>query len=165
VNSRQLYSSLLSSSQFKEWKKKHGETYLSHFFCSLRRDFTPKSNWEIGFFNKMNAKITVFVNVEKGFIEKPEDEVFSKEAPHIDKLEVSTMKFDFDGALMIYKDKAPVFFSNQPLGDGFVILQNKNGMPLWTFTFVSQTLQFCTMAINAKTGEIVSHDIVNVVQK
>ncbi len=165
MNSRELYGSLTKNSIFKGWQKEHPKAYLSHFFCALKSDLSEKDHWEIGFFDNKTEKMTVFVNLGKDFEIRPEDAVFSKEKPNVEQLDLKHVKSDFEKSSSQYKTNAPSLFAGQQLGDGFVILHNKEGIICWTFTFISKTLQFCTMAINAQTSEIMDHAVVNVVQR
>ena len=83
---KDVITSLTHDSLFSDWKKQHENTFMTHFFCSLSPDFVPKTTWEIGFYNKDSKKIVVFVELEKGFEIKPEDDVFSKETDTIEEL-------------------------------------------------------------------------------
>ena len=165
MNSQQLYKSLTKEASFKEWQKKHPDVYLSHLFCALKNDLSEKDNWEIGFFDPKNEKMTVFVSMGGQFMMRPEDGVFSKEKPNVEKLDLKRVKADFEKSSLIYATKAPALFAGQQLGDGFVILHNKESVICWTFTFISKTLQFCTLTVHAETSEILEHAVVNVVQR
>ena len=59
-----ILTNLTNNSLFQDWQKQHQKSFLSHFFSPLSKDFLIKQNWEIGFFNPSNKKITIFIQSE-----------------------------------------------------------------------------------------------------
>lgn len=166
LNPADLLSNLHQTTVFKNWKKKHSEAFLSHFFCPITKDFQAKSYWDIGYFNPQDEKIAIFSHQGKNnFIIKPEEEVFKKENTKVEVLEMDKVKFSFEESVNLLKEKIPTLFPNEHPGDGFIILQSFSDDLLWNFTFMSLSMKFLNVKINAETGEINSHQIVNVIQK
>ncbi|MBT4935894.1 PepSY domain-containing protein [Candidatus Woesearchaeota archaeon] len=162
---KDVITSLTHDSLFSDWKKQHENTFMTHFFCSLSPDFVPKTTWEIGFYNKDSKKIVVFVELEKGFEIKPEDDVFSKETDTIEELSMDTVKLHFSDAVSLAKKKIPETFPHEQLGDGFVVLQKLEGKDVWNFTFVTKSVKFANIRLDAVSGDLVSSQIVELVQK
>ncbi len=159
------HSALLKSSLFKDWKKSHPNISLTHFFklLSSKNESVP---WEIGYYNKDSRKITVFVRLQNNEFEiKPEDDVFQKPETQMEFLDLTKVKTDYETASKLYKDNAPTFFPKHQAGDGFVVLQTLDDQTLWSFTFISKTLQFLNIKIDAQKGKIFSHDVIDVVQR
>ncbi len=142
---------------FKSWKKKHPEGYLSHFFCPISKDCQLKSDWEIGFYNPTSEKMTVFSCGEKVAVKENEDEVFKKPEQRVEELDINSVKIPFAKAVDVFAMQVEELFPKAGRGDGFVVLQNLEQKSLWNFTFITQALKFINIKINAATGEVDSH--------
>ncbi len=163
---QQCLKSLSGKDLFRRWREHHGKDYLTHFFCSLTGDFKVKANWEIGFYNSSTGKITVFGLLPSSEVEiKPEDDVFQEKKVAVEELQMEKVKITADDALHTFKEKWPEFFPSETLGDGFLILQTYQGKTTWNFTFVTRTLRFITVKIDACSGEVDTHLAIDLVQK
>jgi hypothetical protein len=162
---KETHQNLVDSEIFKSWFKEHSEAFLSHFFCAVKASFEKNSNWEIGYFNPDNQKITIFVKTESSFIVKQEDDVFKKKTTTVEKLEIEKVEKSFDEMVKFCKKKIKELFPHESLRDGFVILQTFENKTQWNFTFVTQSLKFANIKIDANTGEICSHQLVEAVQR
>jgi hypothetical protein len=163
ISYQELLSQLKESEIYNDWIKENSDSFLSHFFCQLDSEFNPKSEWEIGIYS--NNKITVFVPIKQGFELKPADEIFKKPNSEVEPLKVDDIKLDLDQALNIFKENFPKFFAKEVLSDGFLILQTYNDKTVWNFTFITKQIRFINLKVDAGSGEIVSHDTVNLVQQ
>ena len=143
--------------EFKVWKKKHPEGYLSHFFCPISADCELKSDWEVGFYDLQSERMTVFACGEKVTVKGNEDEVFKKPEQQVEALEISSVKVPFPKAVDVFATNVEELFPKAGRGDGFVILQNLEGKALWNFTFITKALKFINIKINAETGRVDSH--------
>ena len=130
-------------------------------------EFKLLSNWELGFYDLTVNKITVFNQLEKGdFAIKPADDVFKEEATKIEELDqINKVTLGFDEVKSIFESKAPEFFPQELLGGGFIILQKLNGKVMWNVTFITRTVKFANLKIDAESGEIIAHDLINFVEK
>jgi hypothetical protein len=163
ITPREVLNTLLSDELFLNWKTENPESFLSHFFAPLNKEFETKSNWEIGFFN--NDKITVFVPVNGKFGIKPADEIFKKPEAKVEQLNIEEVKLTFEDSLELFKKNLPEEFPNTDLGDGFVILQTYREKTLWNFTFITKKLKFINLKFNASSGELEDSQEVDLVQK
>ncbi len=162
----ELLQALKEDKIFKDWQKKHGKCYLTHFFCPISSKGELKSAWEIGFYAKSSEKMTIFVQLpEHGFELKPEDDVFKKPNAAIELLDINRVLISYEEALKIFLKKAPAEFPQEVLGDGFVIIQSLQKKTLWNFTFISRSLKFVNLKINAETKEIEDKQIVELIDK
>ena len=158
-----LLTNLTQDEIYQQWQEVHPESYLSHFFCQLDNNFQLNTDWELGFFS--NDKITVFVAHQNGFEIKPADDIFKKEQAVVEKLNLDLVTVNFEQALAVFKENLPVHFPKEIINSGFVILQTYQKQTVWNFTFITKTLKFINLKINSESGEIVSHDTVNLVQQ
>lgn len=159
---QEINSDLVKSQVFKGWQKKHNG-FLSHFFSPLSSKFELKSSWEVGYYCPKNNKITIFVPSESSFILKQEDDIFKEETTGVEELKLDKVNSSLEVVSELCKAKIPELFKKEVLGDGFVILQTLDSKPLWNFTFVSNTLKFANIKIEASNGNIHSHQLVEAV--
>lgn len=162
---RELVKKLFTDDLFKRWDNEHPQNFLSHFFVALNYNFVPKVDWEIGLFDPVDNKITVFVPLEDGFEIKPADDVFKKKESKVEKLLLDDIKITFETALNTFKENLPEFFPNEQLGDGFVILQTFQEKTIWNFTFVTKSLKFVNLKIDAVDGGVAEHQTVDLVNR
>ena len=144
---------------FQQWQE------LSHFFSSVTAEGTPTQDWEVGFFNPATEKITVFLQTNNAIEIKPADDVFKNESMTVEKLDVEKVMIPFEKARELCLDNVPTYFPHEQFGNGFVTLQTINGRTLWNFTFITRSLKFANVKINAENGEVSSHDVIELVQK
>jgi len=165
LNPKELLNKVQETTLFVQWQEKHQKSFLSHFFCDLKSNLTMKSNWEIGFYNPEISKITTFVDNQGKFFLKPEDDVFKKDQTDVEELKLDQIKLSANEATEIFKKNAPELFPSESYGDGFLVLQELRKEALWSFSFITKSLKFINLKINAKTGKVKSHDTVEVVQQ
>ena len=60
---------------FQQWERQR-KGYLTHLFCAISSEFLVKTDWEVGFFDPAQNKITVFARENGTLIVKPADDVF-----------------------------------------------------------------------------------------
>ena len=162
----ELLKKVTSDDLYLQWKKQHPQSYLTHFFCQIDASFLPKTNWEIGFYDRHSGKITVFAILSNDSFEiKPEDDVFQKEVSVIEELNPDKITVDEEQAREACRVGLAQSFPGEHLGDGFLILQNIEQKNLWNFTFISTTLKFLNVKIDAETGLVQSQQAINLVQK
>lgn len=162
---KRLFASLTKEELFQVWQEKHPHAFLSHFFSPLDINYNLLSAWEIGYFDVDTNKITIFVPGTKNFAIKPADDVFKKESTDVEELKIESVSLPFDKAVQICKENLPILFPKENLGNGFIILQTLESKPLWNFTFISRSLKFINLKINAASGEIENHQAIELMQK
>lgn len=127
--------------------------YLVHIFKMM--DEANKNEWQIGYYNKANKKVTTYVYNEKEdtVSVNPESEVFRKEDSHINPLNLDDVKIGYDEALKRVKEIREEKYHKHPVQKSFFILQN-TGNIVWNFTFVTKTFNVLNLKLNAENGEI-----------
>ena len=98
----EMLERIQDNKDFKSWKKKHPEGYLSHFFCPISADCELKGDWEIGFYDPASEKMTVFSCGEKVGVKDNEDEVFKKPEQRVEELDIDPVKVDFAKAVDVF---------------------------------------------------------------
>ena len=162
----EVWTKLSQDDLFLQWKKQHKNGFLSHFFCALNADFTAKSNWEVGFFDPVNDKITVFAVLDKGDFEvKAADDVFKKPDAKVEELDIHNVQVSPEKAVEVFSGNVDALFPGEKVGDGFLIVQCWQGASVWNFTFITKSLKFVNVKIGAQDGELVSHEVIDLVMK
>lgn len=185
-NIRELLQHITQDSLYQQWIKQHPQAYLSHFFCQVDQQFSVKSDWDIGFYVPEINKITVFTRQsiqndgpnsgddqqkygqerkKETVIIKPADDIFQKEPAAIERLEMNRVNVEMTAAIVKAQQALKENFSQEALGDGFLILQALQGKMLWNFTFITKALRFVNVKIDAQSGEEFSHEQVDLVAK
>lgn len=160
----ELEKELSRDELFKSWKKSHPNSFLSHLFCQITTEFIPVSSWEIGFYE--SDKITIFMPLQNGeFAIKPADDVFKQPNAAVDRLDIKTVKIDFSKVKEIFAKNQPECFPKEVFGNGFIILQALEGKTVWNVTFITKSLKFANMKLNAEEGDLASHTLINFVEK
>ena len=87
---------LEDSKEFKEWKEKNPEDYLSYALMMVDEKDT---DWKIGYCNKRN-KVTSF-NVGDKIVIEPEETALQKEKKEIKEIDLSKAKLSMADALLL----------------------------------------------------------------
>lgn len=162
----EILSLLQKTDSFQNWQEEHSKSFLCYFFRQLGNDFQAKTYWELGYFNLQDEKITVFAHQgDSNFIIRLEEEIFKMERTRVDALDIKKVKFPYSQAVVLLKEKVPSLFPKQKIRNGFVILQTIAGKTLWNVTFMSESLQFLNLRIEAENGGINSYQAVDVIRK
>jgi len=161
---QELLQKLENSNLFKDWNDQHKNSYLSHFFCQIDSKLSLKSNWEVGYYDKDSNKITVFVDGEE-FTVKSEDDVFKKEDDVVEKLDLGKIKIKFEEATKSCKENMSKLFPEESFGDGFLVLQTIKEQEVWNFSLITKSLKFANVKIDVVSGDVASHETIELVQK
>ena len=82
--------------------------------------------------------------------------------PSIQKLEMSMVKTSVEKMLAKAEKEYNKF--KQPMGQIILTLQKEKDSPSWRFNFITKTLYLITVAIDAKTGKIISSQMSSMVK-
>jgi len=160
-----LVDDLEKSKVFIEWRQKHNDSFLSHVFGRVGPDISLKDNWDIGYYDTISGKITSFYKEEDHFVMKGEDDVFKKEDDTITALDTKLVKTSFAEAAEMIQSQIKEKFSRFLLGEGFVILQEINGNVVWNCSFITTSLVFVNVKVDAADGSVISSETINAVSR
>ena len=161
---KDVVGELQQDSLFTGWSKQHPH-FLSHFFCQVDNTVQQKADWEIGYYDEDTDKIEVFVAHSSGFEKKPEDQVFKRPDAKVEKLDMGIVTVPLSDAVVTFKEELPKLFPSEEIGDGFLILQTFEGKTVWNFSFITKSVKFVNIKIDAGSGDVASHETVTLVQK
>ena len=158
---KQAFDKLILSLNFKNWKKENKDTYFSYAF---RIPQEMPNEWQLGFYNKANDRITTFVMNGEDISIRPEEEVFKKEGMKVYEVNLDKVKITFENAM----DKASEFQAdNYPKDKSLktiAILQNidKFGI-IWNITYITEAFNTLNMKIDASNGKVIEHNLTSII--
>jgi len=150
---------LESSKDFRDWRKANRSTYFSYAFKIPQEG----DEWQLGFYNKKNDRITTFVMSSGAISIRPEEEIFKKEGMNVNEIGLEKVRIAFDNAIA----KANEFQQKNYPKDGsiktIVILQNVEKLgDIWNITYITESFNTLNMKISAENGKVVEHSLSSV---
>ena len=152
---------LENNSDFKKWKKKNKDSYFSYAFKIPQE--MGDDEWQLGFYNRKNEKITTFIAKGNDIDIRPEEDVFKKEDTKVNEIQIGKVKIAFENSI----EKASQFQQkNYPKDKSvktIVILQNLPKLGnIWNITYVTGAFNTLNMKIDASTGKVIENHISSV---
>lgn len=149
---------LEESKDFKKWQKSNKNTYFSYAF-KIKEEM-GKDDWQLGFYNKKNDKITTFV-MDNGTISiRPEEDVFKKEGMEVNEIKLEKVKIAFEDAVAKASDFQQKNFPKDKSTKTIAILQNVENLGnIWNITYITESFNTLNMKISAENGRIVEHSL------
>ena len=141
---------LEKSSEFKEWKKKNKETYLSYGFYVIEN---TDVNWKIGYYNSKKDKLTSF-DVGSHIKIEPDEEVFKEKEKKVKKLVVEDVKLDLGDAVSIAQQLQEEEFATEKPTKIIAILQKIDAGQVWNITYLTQNFNTLNFKIKTETGRV-----------
>ncbi|MBU0461538.1 MAG: hypothetical protein KJ574_03045 [Nanoarchaeota archaeon] len=159
---KDVVNKLESSEVFKDWRKDHSKAYLAHVF--FMADDEGYSSFDVGYYMKEEDRLASFgVN---GSIEfKGVSEAFKHPDQKIKKLDLSEVKITPEDALNKAKELQESQYKQSKPFKQIIILQHIDLGQLWNITYVTQNFKTLNIKIDAKTGEIKEHKLLDLIQK
>ena len=145
------------NSDFKEWQKKNKETYFSYAFKIPQE---MNEDWQLGFYNKKNDRITTFTIAGESIKIRPEEEIFKKEEAKVNKIQLEKIKLTFENAMNEAEKFQQKNYPKDKSIKTIAILQN---MPqfgnIWNITYITEAFNTLNMKIDASSGKVLGHSI------
>lgn len=159
----EVYQHLVDSAEFKEWQESNPDCYLTHFYCQLNTNLERISPWEIGYYNKENDRITVFLLSDQIRI-KSEEEVFKKDGT-VEELKLEKVKTSLPEAVAAFKEIKMEKYLREELLSSFLILQKFENKTVWNISAATRSMQILNVKVDAETKEVVSDQLVSFIQQ
>ncbi len=150
---KELYDTIQSSKEFKDWHKKNPDFYLCSFFTIL-----DEKRWQVDYYSPSKDRITSFTCEKKVKILNVDSKIFKKEGLKVDKLNLNKIKINLKKALDIVSDIKNKKYPNEKANKIIIILQ-KIKKPLWINTYLTSTFNILNAKIDAKSGKIIEEKI------
>ena len=151
---------LLKSKEFREWKKNNKDSYLVH--CFVLVEGKEPVDWQIGYYDHSCQRITTFRIEGKRISMNPPAEVFKEDESKIKEVILEKVKIELKDALDIsQKFQKEHYKGDKPLKQIFILQHLKLGQ-VWNATFLTQAYKTLNIKIDASTGELKEHHIVDI---
>ncbi len=160
---KDIISELEKSTEFTSWKKGGHKAYLVHAF--KMHDKANQDIWQIGYFNPETNLITVF-EVGSSINRQKDAEVFKEQEKLVHPLILSDAEIDETEAMKKANETLGENYKGVGVFKSFMILQNLDEVgQVWNVTFVTMQFKTVNVKIDAKTGDVVTHKAVSLVQE
>jgi hypothetical protein len=144
---------LHASKEFKDWKKGHAKSYLTHGFMLL--DDANKDTWQLGYYNPENT-ITTFV-VSPKIIEVIPDQEILRSDHEILELQPKDVTLEYEKALKLATEFRVLQHPREvPLKTFFIIQQLPQGA-VFNITFFFQSMKTLNVKLAGSDGKVVSN--------
>ncbi|MFQ5474770.1 MAG: PepSY domain-containing protein [Candidatus Nanoarchaeia archaeon] len=154
-----IVSKVQSSDVFKKWYDEHQSAYLTHVFFMENPD-----SYDVGYYLKEEDRMASFGISEtvefKGF-----SEVFKHPEHVVEELDLSTVNISQDRALETVRKKQEEEYPQAKPFKRVVILQHLNQGQVWNITYVTDNFKTLNMKVDARTGDILEHQMIDIIQK
>jgi hypothetical protein len=154
---------LESSEEFKDWKKKNKDLYLVHGFTMLNNAKEEPMNWQIGYYDEKEDKITP-IEISAGISIGEPQQAF-KQAGAINKLDSKKIKISLKKALEENeKTRLEKYAKDTPMKI-FAVVQNVEEFgDVWNITTATSTMNTINVKIDAESGKVKSVKTENFMQ-
>ncbi len=149
---RDALKKLLESNEYREWHDKNPNHYLAHGFYMDGDEVVGE--WQIGFYNKDDNRITTFALGEQITVNPP-SELFQKESG-VKELIAEAFESDSDEALDIANEHRKANFKGHEPTKTMILLQHLAAGQVWNITFITNKFAVCNVKVDAKTLEVIS---------
>jgi hypothetical protein len=144
-----------NSKEFKEWRKKNKKMYLVHGFTMLNNCKQDPMNWQIGYYDKKDDKITPIEVSGSVLIGEPQA-IFKKEGD-VKKLDSEKIKIKLAKALEENEKIRLERYAKDLTMKIFAVVQNIDEFgDVWNITTATNTMNTINVKIDVETGEIKS---------
>ena len=150
------YSKLINSKEFKNWKNKHKDAYLSS--CLLITDEASTGIWGFDFYLPNINKITTF-ELDNVINIKEDQEIFEQRKKKLKEINLNNLKFNLN-EVNKFIDKN---FNNKKFIKKIIILQYLQTL-LWNITLLSLDFNITNVKLDAKNGKLLEQSTKSILQ-
>ena len=151
---QEALSAVESDKKFSKWRKKNKTAYLSHAFKMFQDEH---KEWQLGYYEPKNEKITTFLVSPNGVEPRPAEEVFKKEE-HVNRLEIPSNLLPLRDVMVKTNEFQQ---QNYPKDKSMKTIALLQSLPdygsVWNITLVTQAFNTLNMKIHPTTGAIIDH--------
>ena len=138
---------LKDSDRFKDWNKKHFDSYLCSIFAGEKLQFD--------FYDPEKDKITSFT--ENGIIE--DQEILRREKKKLPELKLNTVKVDLEEIVKIIKKLINEKYKGENPNKKIIFLQGFEDKIVWNVTYITSNFNILNVKVDSINGEILYEKI------
>ena len=152
----QDYNNLINSEEFKKWKFKNKDSYLSS--CFIMQDQDNKGSWNFGYYMPKKNKITTFI-IDNEIIMNQDQEIFEQNNKKLKEIKIKDVVFNLDKVnefiLKEFKDKKFI--------KTIIILQFIDTLS-WNITLLGLDFNLINIKLDSKTGKLIDKSVTSMLQ-
>ncbi len=143
---------------FEEWKKEHDSAIFSYAFISADKELS--SDWQIGFYDKKQDKITTFSIINSKVADHRTDKVFKQPGSKMLEIEMSQVKLNVGDILKSVDEFMKKEYSAEVVNRKILILQNLAEFgTVWNITLITLNFNSVNIKVDAATGKVKAHKL------
>jgi len=152
---KDLITNVEKTKTYKDFMQDHPDYYLVHVF------FMTDADPQVGYFNPKTEQIVTFDISRDVRMNAPSD-VFKQENS-IEELKVEDIKLDRTDAMDKMTEVRNEHYPREMLSKEVMILQVLDKVPVYNITYFTKTFKTLNVKIDASSGNVVSHDLANLI--
>ena len=152
----QEYNNLINSEEFKKWKSKNKDSYLSS--CLIMQDQDNKGSWNFGYYILKKNKITTFI-MDNEIIINEDQKIFEQSKEKLKEVKINDVEFNLDNVnKFILKE-----FKDKKLIKTIIVLQYIEAL-LWNITLLGLDFNLINIKLDSKTGKLIDKSVTSMLQ-
>jgi len=152
----QEYNNLIISEEFKKWKSKNKDSYLSS--CLIMQDQDNKGSWNFGYYIPKKNKITTFI-MDNEIIINEDQKIFEQSKEKLKEVKINDVEFNLDNVnKFILKE-----FKDKKLIKTIIVLQYIEAL-LWNITLLGLDFNLINIKLDSKTGKLIDKSVTSMLQ-
>src|SRR3989344_5353858 len=152
----QEYNNLINSEEFKKWKSKNKDSYLSS--CLIMQDQDNKGSWNFGYYILKKNKITTFI-MDNEIIINEDQKIFEQSREKLKEVKINDVEFNLDNVnKFILKE-----FKDKKLIKTIIVLQYIEAL-LWNITLLGLDFNLINIKLDSKTGKLIDKSVTSMLQ-
>ena len=151
-----LIKKVEESKPYNDWSKNNSGKLAHIFFIEGGLEA-----FDIGYYLEKEDKIASFEISGDRVIFKGSSDPFKEPNKKIKSLNIEKVKIDYENALKTASELQKEKYKTEIPFKQITILQNIDEGQVWNFTFITQAFKTLNIKIDAKTGEIVKDELIN----
>lgn len=157
MNKLQQIPKLVEDSDvFRNWHKKHTNSYLCAFFRNIGN--TDNIEWQVHYYWPENDTITVFsVGAEIKIIEE-DSLILKKDNDRVEELKLDNVNVDLFRALEIADNYRKENYPKEETVKRLVILQKLKRI-VWNITCMTLSVNLLNVKVDAESGEVIEESM------
>ena len=151
----QDYKKLINSKEFKNWKDKNKNAYLSS--CVLINDPGTKDKWSFDFYIPKKNRITTFI-MDEDISMNENQKIFEQKKKKLKEVNIDEIKFNLNKVHDFIEKEYKV----KPM-KVIIVLQNLDKL-LWNISLLGTDFNLVNMKLDAKTGKLIDKSTTSMLQ-
>ncbi len=152
----QEYNKLINSKEFKNWRSRHKDSYLSS--CFIMQDQNSKGSWNFDYYLPRINKLTTFILEDEIKINQNQ-KIFEPSHKRLKEINPDDVKFTLDKLNNLIKNE----FKDAKFIKIIIILQARENL-MWNVSLLGLNFNLINVKVDAITGKILDKNVTSMLQ-